>query len=67
MADYEKSWRKAYGRDLGFHRVAHSYYSSTDLQRTFKILKIMGMDSFLGKYGDMDSPSPSSSDSFSGA
>jgi digeranylgeranylglycerophospholipid reductase len=57
LSEYEKQWRAAYGRDLGFHRLAHSYYSSSNLQRTFKILKILGMDSFLGKYGDMDSPS----------
>ncbi len=57
LTEYEKAWRKAYGRDLGLHRIAHSYYSNTDLQHTFKILRILGMDSFLGKYGDMDSPS----------
>jgi flavin-dependent dehydrogenase len=57
LSEYERAWRKAYGRDLSFHRIAHNYYSRSDLQRTFKILKIMGMDSFLGKYGDMDSPS----------
>ena len=37
--------------------MAHSYYSKGNLQRTFKIVRILGMDSFLGKYGDMDSPS----------
>lgn len=57
LSEYEKRWRAAYGRDLAFHRMAHSYYSKSNLQRTFKILKVLGMDSFLGKYGDMDSPS----------
>jgi flavin-dependent dehydrogenase len=57
LAEYERSWRRAYGRDLGLHRIAHSYYSKSNLQRTFKMLRILGMDSFLGKYGDMDSPS----------
>ncbi len=57
LAEYEKAWRAAYGRDLGFHKLAHSYYSNSDLQRTFRILRMLGMDGFLGKYGDMDSPS----------
>lgn len=57
LAEYERRWRSSYGKDLGFHRIAHSYYSGTDLQRTFRILKILGMDGFFGKYGDMDSPS----------
>jgi flavin-dependent dehydrogenase len=57
LAEYERRWRASYGRDLGMHRLAHSYYSKSDLQRTFRMLKILGMDGFLGKYGDMDSPS----------
>ncbi len=57
LPDYEKGWRKTYGRDLGLHRMAHSYYSKGNLQRTFKIIRILGMDSFLGRYGDMDRPS----------
>jgi flavin-dependent dehydrogenase len=57
LSQYEKGWRSAYGRDLKFHRIAHSYYSKNNLERTFRILKIIGMDGFLGKYGDMDSPS----------
>jgi digeranylgeranylglycerophospholipid reductase len=57
LSEYERLWRRSYGRDLGFHKLAHSYYSASDLQRTFRILKILGMDGFLGKYGDMDSPS----------
>jgi flavin-dependent dehydrogenase len=57
---YEKQWRKRYGRDLGLHRIAHSYYSKAGekgLERTFRIMKALGMEGFLGKYGDMDSPS----------
>jgi len=57
LTEYERKWRSAYGRDLGLHRIAHSYYSGANLQRTFKILRMLGMDGFLGKYGDMDSPS----------
>ena len=57
LSEYEKAWRSAYGKDLGIHRIAHSYYSNSNLQRTFRILRILGMDGFLGRYGDMDSPS----------
>jgi flavin-dependent dehydrogenase len=57
LSEYEKMWRASYGRDLNMHRVAHSYYSKSNLQRTFKIMRFLGMDGFLGKYGDMDSPS----------
>ncbi|MDE1865335.1 MAG: NAD(P)/FAD-dependent oxidoreductase [Candidatus Micrarchaeota archaeon] len=57
LSEYERSWRASYGRDLGFHRLAHSYYSKGNLQRTFRILKVLGMDGFLARYGDMDSPS----------
>ena len=27
LAEYERRWRSSYGKDLGFHRIAHSYYS----------------------------------------
>jgi flavin-dependent dehydrogenase len=57
LSEYEKRWRSAYGKDLSFHRMAHSYYSRGNLQHTFRIMRMLGMDGFLGKYGDMDSPS----------
>jgi flavin-dependent dehydrogenase len=57
LPEYEKLWRASYGRDLNIHRMAHSYYTKSNLQRTFKIMRFLGMDGFLGKYGDMDSPS----------
>lgn len=57
LSEYERLWRASYGKDLNIHRVAHSYYTKSNLQRTFKIMRFLGMDGFLGKYGDMDSPS----------
>ena len=60
LKQYEKLWRQKYGKDLKLHRIAHSYYTRAgekNLERSFRIMKAIGMDRFLGKYGDMDSPS----------
>jgi flavin-dependent dehydrogenase len=57
---YEKLWRKRYGLDLGLHRLVHSYYSylgEREMEWMVRLSKMMGAERFLGKYGDMDSPS----------
>ncbi len=57
---YEKRWRKAYGHDLKLHALAHAYYSSLNtknFETLFKLSRLFGLEGFLGKYGDMDSPS----------
>jgi digeranylgeranylglycerophospholipid reductase len=56
---YEKEWRKRYGRDLKLHSLAHAYYSSLsdrNFEMLFRLSRIFGVEGFLGKYGDMDSP-----------
>lgn len=57
---YERLWRKRYGLDLMLHRIIHNYYSSMS-QRSFELVfrmsQLIGLESLLGKYGDMDSPS----------
>ncbi len=57
---YEKMWRRKYGLDLGMHRMIHSYYSSVGpngSELLFRLAKIFGIEGFLSRYGDMDSPS----------
>jgi geranylgeranyl reductase family protein len=59
LESYEKLWRKRYGLDLGLHRLIHSYYSSLgehEMEWMIKFSRMMGAERFLGKYGDMDSP-----------
>ncbi len=56
---YEKMWRSAYGLDLRLHKMVHGYYSNLN-DRGFSMAiigaKLLGLEKFLGKYGDMDSP-----------
>ncbi len=58
LQNYDRDWRKAYGNDLKMHKILHSYYSSLN-NRLFDfnllMMNIFGLDSFFGKYGDMDS------------
>ncbi|MGC8651749.1 MAG: FAD-dependent monooxygenase [Candidatus Micrarchaeia archaeon] len=57
---YERMWRKAYGRDLKLHALAHRYYlllGAKNFEVLFKLSRLFGMEGFLGRYGDMDSPS----------
>ncbi len=60
LASYETAWRKRYGMDLSLHKLLHAYYSSLGQRRvdaTFKLLKMLGAESFFSEYGDMDRPS----------
>lgn len=58
LSDYEKYWKKRYMRELKLHMRVHSYYSrlsNRQFDLTFSLLKKLGAESFLSKYGDMDS------------
>lgn len=52
-------WRSRHGLDLKLHDIIHSYYSRSGpmLSGMISLSKILGLDSFLSRYGDMDSPS----------
>lgn len=59
LNNYEKEWRKEYALDLRLHRALHGYYSmlgERGLGFMIKMTKGLGLDGFLAKYGDMDSP-----------
>lgn len=56
---YERAWRRSYGADLMLHRAWHSYYSrvgTKGVEWTVRLARMLGLDGFLGRYGDMDSP-----------
>lgn len=58
LSNYEKHWKKSYMKELKLHRRVHSYYSKLSNRQfdlTFSLLKKLGAESFLSKYGDMDS------------
>ncbi len=60
LSSYDSVWRKKYGRDLALHALLHRYYSMLDansMDLTFRALRQLGMERFLEKHGDMDSPS----------
>ncbi len=58
LNSYERKWRSRYGMDLWLHDKIYKYYSTFDksFDRLIGISNILGLDSFLSKYGDMDSP-----------
>ena len=58
-SQYEREWRKKFGRDLMLHRRVREMYNSmsdTQIDRYFSIAKKAGAEKFLMKHGDMDSP-----------
>ena len=60
LSSYESEWRKAYGMDLKLHSALHSYYSRmgpAGFEALIKMSRLFGVEAFLGRYGDMDSPS----------
>ncbi|MCL5412327.1 MAG: NAD(P)/FAD-dependent oxidoreductase [Candidatus Marsarchaeota archaeon] len=60
LSRYEREWRRSYGLDLAMHRALHSLYSSigeSNLGLLFRLSKLLGSESFLSAYGDMDRPS----------
>lgn len=59
LNSYERMWRYKYGTDLLLHDILHKYYSTFNksFDRLIRISNILGLNNFLGEYGDMDSPS----------
>lgn len=60
IAEYERLFRKGYGREIMLHSMINRVYSSLGsvaLGRVIKAMNFMGIDSFFSKYGDMDLPS----------
>ncbi|MGC8662236.1 MAG: FAD-dependent monooxygenase [Candidatus Micrarchaeia archaeon] len=60
LENYEKQWRKKFGKDMKLHRIIHYLYSSPNdniLDFLATATKTLGIENFLSKYGDMDSPS----------
>ncbi len=60
LSDYERRFRKKYGLDLKLHSAINSIYSCLGpgaMGNIIVMLNALGIDRFLGAYGDMDSPS----------
>ncbi|MDE1850331.1 MAG: NAD(P)/FAD-dependent oxidoreductase [Candidatus Micrarchaeota archaeon] len=60
LSEYERVWRKEFQKEVRLHSFFYDLYSSMDkkgLERLAKVIKLMRLESFLGKYGDMDRPS----------
>ncbi len=60
LADYAAAFNKKYGIDLKMHSLANRIYSSAGPRAAgvmFSAMNALGIDSFLGDYGDMDRPS----------
>ncbi|MEM3690853.1 MAG: NAD(P)/FAD-dependent oxidoreductase, partial [Candidatus Micrarchaeia archaeon] len=56
---YEREWRGKFERDLMLHkrmRVLYNSLSDSQIERYFAFAKKIGVESFLAKHGDMDSP-----------
>jgi len=60
LQNYERAWRKKYGLEIFLHGKIHKLYSSSSPARMdtlFRVIKRLGGEKFLGRYGDMDRPS----------
>ncbi|MDE1874176.1 MAG: NAD(P)/FAD-dependent oxidoreductase [Candidatus Micrarchaeota archaeon] len=60
LGEYEKRFRKAFGKDIALHGVINSIYSNLAPSRLaflISVFKALGFESFFSKYGDMDRPS----------
>ena len=60
LSDYERDFKKKYGLDIKLHSLINRFYSSlgpSAIGNIIVILNSLGIDRFLGNYGDMDSPS----------
>lgn len=60
LMEYERGWRKEFEREVNLHDFFYEMYSSLDkknLERIATAMRILKLDKFLGKYGDMDRPS----------
>ena len=60
LSDYERLFMNRYGREMQLHTMVNSFYSSIRPERLAAVIslsKALGIEGFLGKYGDMDLPS----------
>ncbi len=60
LSVYEKRFMAKYGTEMKLHSMTNRFYSSMSPKSIGRIIgmsKAMGMEGFLGKYGDMDRPS----------
>ena len=59
LSTYETAFRKKYGLDIRLHSMINKVYSrsTVGLGYLLMISNAFGLDSFFGKYGDMDRPS----------
>ncbi|MGI0141123.1 MAG: hypothetical protein ACREBF_00515 [Candidatus Micrarchaeales archaeon] len=60
LSTYERKWRKEFEKEVRLHSFFYNLYatqSKKSLERIARVIKLMGLESFLGKYGDMDRPS----------
>ncbi len=59
LIDYQKEWMRSFGADAKIHGAIHWIYSHFDtgaLGAFASLLKVMGIEGFLSRHGDMDSP-----------
>ncbi len=60
LSSYERAFMKRYGLEMRLHYLVNRFYSSmstVNLGRMIAMSKILGLEAFLGRYGDMDLPS----------
>lgn len=60
LSVYERMFMSKYGTEMRLHSMINRFYSSLGpgaIGRIISISKAVGMEGFLGKYGDMDRPS----------
>ncbi|MGA3021136.1 MAG: NAD(P)/FAD-dependent oxidoreductase, partial [Candidatus Micrarchaeales archaeon] len=57
---YERLFRKSFGADIVLHGLISKVYGNLDVKRIEFLMntaRILGLEGFLSKYGDMDKPS----------
>ena len=60
LAEYEKRFKKMFGRDVVLHGLINSIYANLATEKIaflISALKALGFESFFSAYGDMDRPS----------
>ena len=59
LREYSSRFAKRYGMDIAMHSLINKVYSSAPhraLGASISVMNALGMDRFLGRYGDMDRP-----------
>ena len=60
LSEYEDAFMRKYGTEMRLHAMVNRFYSSMNpagLARIIDLSRVLGMEGFLGRYGDMDLPS----------